>query len=117
MLGKLNRGVDVAKVDNRSYKDRREYLIKAVKARRKKVRLLAVQYKGGKCEICGYNRCVDAFEFHHLDVTQKDFGISEKGYTRSWAKVKEELDKCKLLCSNCHRETHAKLAASEGNLG
>ena len=76
---------------------------------------MAIEYKGSKCEICAYDKCADAFEFHHLDSLKKDFGISEKGYTRSWDKVKEELDKCRLLCANCHREEHSKLAASSGN--
>ena len=67
--------------------------------------------------MCGYDRCVDAFEFHHLDPSKKEFGISEKGYTRSWKKVQEELDKCRLICANCHRELHSQLAASNGNVG
>lgn len=94
--------------DRRKYKDRREYLIKAVYARRKKVRVMAVAYKGGKCERCGYDRCIDALEFHHVDPVQKDFTISSKGYTRSWNTVKAELDKCIMLCANCHRELHAQ---------
>ena len=52
---------------------------------------------------------MEALEFHHLDSTHKDFGISSKGYTRSWTKISEELDKCLLLCANCHREVHAGL--------
>ncbi|MEI7999365.1 MAG: hypothetical protein WCH62_07675 [Candidatus Omnitrophota bacterium] len=64
---------------------------------------------GGKCSACGYHKCDDALEFHHLDRSKKDFGISSKGYARSWQKVKEELDKCLLLCANCHREEHTKL--------
>ncbi|MGE0269497.1 MAG: hypothetical protein AB7S78_13690 [Candidatus Omnitrophota bacterium] len=96
------------KKDKRTYKDRREYLIKAVYARRKKIRAMAVTYKGGKCERCGYDRCIDALEFHHIDPVQKDFTISAKGYTRSWNKVKAELDKCIMLCANCHRELHAQ---------
>ena len=68
---------------------------------------MAVQYKGGQCSRCGYNKCVEALEFHHLDSSQKDFGISEKGYTRSWERVREELEKCILVCANCHRELHA----------
>jgi len=75
-----------------------------VARRRKKIKELAVAYKGGKCEICGYNRCIAALEFHHKDPTQKEFGIASKGYTRSWERVKAELDKCQLVCSNCHRE-------------
>jgi 5-methylcytosine-specific restriction endonuclease McrA len=94
--------------EKRTYKDRREYLIKAVYARRKKVREMAVENKGGKCEKCGYDRCIDALEFHHLDPTQKDFNISSKGYTRSWERVKVELNKCMILCANCHREFHSR---------
>ena len=101
--------------DKRTYKDRSVYLIKAVNARRKKVRAMAVEYKGGKCENCGYSNCLDALEFHHKDLAQKDFSISSKGYTRSWDRVKKELDKCTVLCANCHRELHAKLAAFSGN--
>src|SRR5262245_48971150 len=94
-------------VDKRTYADRREYLIKAVAKRRMQIRRLAISYLGGVCQRCGYFRCTEALEFHHRDSSRKDFGISSKGYTRSWAKVREELDKCDLLCANCHRERHA----------
>ena len=76
---------------------------------------MAIEYKGGKCEQCGYYRCLEALEFHHADPTKKDFNISSRGYTRSWKRVQEELDKCVMLCANCHRETHTKLAALSGN--
>jgi len=92
--------------DKRKYADRAEYLKQAVDRRRKKIRQLALEYKGGKCSICGYNKCFKALEFHHLESDQKDFGISAKGYTRSWKAIKEELNKCILLCANCHREVH-----------
>ena len=77
---------------------------------------MTIQYKGGKCEECGYHHCLEALEFHHKDPTKKDFSISSKGYTHSWKKVQEELDKCVMLCANCHRETHATLAALSGNI-
>src|SRR5687768_9220683 len=93
--------------EKRTYRDRRDYLIKAVQKRREKVRRMAVSYKGGCCQIRGYGRCIEALELHHLDPTRKDFGISYKGYTRSWEKVEEEADKCILLCATCHREVHA----------
>jgi hypothetical protein len=67
---------------------------------------MSIDYKGSKCAICGHNKCIQVLEFHHTDPNKKDFGISAKGYTRSWKKVKEELDKCILLCANCHREVH-----------
>jgi len=78
----------------------------AVKRRRKKLRVMAREYKGNKCAICGYDKCPRALSFHHLDPKKKSFGISEKGLTRSWDKIKEELDKCILICSNCHMEVH-----------
>jgi 5-methylcytosine-specific restriction endonuclease McrA len=94
--------------DIRRYSDRAAYIIAAVRKRRKKIRADAVHYKGGRCQICGYNKCIQALEFHHLAPNKKDFGVSASGYTRSWAKVKEELDKCLMLCANCHREVHAE---------
>jgi hypothetical protein len=94
--------------ETRKYSDRREYMIKAVVKRRKRLREKAIKYKGGKCKICGYNKCWQALDFHHLDETKKTFGISAKGYTRAWEKVKDELDKCIILCANCHRELHVK---------
>lgn len=78
----------------------------AVRKRRKKVKNLLVEYKGGKCEVCGYNKCVDALEFHHSNPEEKEFGIAYKGNTISLEKMKKEVDKCRLLCANCHREEH-----------
>lgn len=80
----------------------------SVKKRRDTIKKTLVEYKGGKCEICGYNKCIGALEFHHLDCKEKDFGISAKGYTRSIEINKKEVDKCILVCANCHREIHEK---------
>lgn len=71
---------------------------------RKEHKIKAINYLGGKCKKCGYNRCPIALEFHHLDPSQKIFSISQIPHTRSWARIQEEIDKCELLCSNCHRE-------------
>lgn len=84
----------------------RKCLVEAVQKRRQKVKQMSVEYKGGKCEKCGYNKCIAALDFHHINPNEKEFGISFRGYTRSWEKVKQELDKCMLLCANCHRELH-----------
>ncbi len=64
-----------------------------------------VEYKGGKCRNCGYNKCLGAFHFHHTNPKEKDFSISGS-HTRKWDIIKEELDKCILLCANCHAEEH-----------
>ncbi len=92
--------------DKRTYKSRREELIKAVAKRRRKIKLMSIEYKGGKCQICGYNKYPGALDLHHFKGN-KSFGIADKGYTRSWDTVKKELDKCILVCSNCHREVEA----------
>ena len=80
-----------------------------VSKKRKTLKIQAVEYKGGKCQICDYNNCMEALEFHHLDPSQKEFGISKTGNTYSWEKIKNEIDKCVLLCANCHREIHVGL--------
>ena len=82
--------------------------VESVQKRRSNLKIMAVEYKGGKCKICGYDKCYDALEFHHLEPNKKDFGISTEGHTRSWVSVKKELDKCILVCANCHREIHHK---------
>lgn len=94
-------------MEKRSYADRADYLKKAVAKRRRRVREMAVEYKGGKCQLCGYARCIGALEFHHPDPSKKDFGVSMDGLTRAWTKVKAEIEKCVLVCANCHREIHA----------
>lgn len=76
---------------------------------RNRVKTEAVVYKGGKCSICGYNKCQKALDFHHLNPLEKDFNIS--GGTRSFESIKKELDKCVLVCSNCHTEIHSGLHA------
>jgi hypothetical protein len=77
---------------------------------------MAVAAKGGKCEKCGYNRCIDALEFHHLENLDKNFGLSEKGYARSWKRVEKELEKCVLLCANFIEKFMPKVAAPDGNI-
>jgi hypothetical protein len=69
------------------------------------LKLKSVTYRGGKCCICGYNKCLAALEFHHKNPSKKDFTINKrKGIP--WKTLQKELDKCDLLCANCHREVH-----------
>lgn len=93
--------------EKRKYADRRDYLIKAVAKRRRKVKAMAIEYKGGKCQVCGYSNYQGALDLHHTNSDEKSFSIGHKGYTRSWERVKSELDKCILVCANCHREIEA----------
>ncbi len=94
------------KKDSRTYKDRAAYMVEAVTKRRKKIREMAREYKGGKCEICGYDKCQRALSFHHIDPKTKEFDLSSRGITRSWERVKREIEKCALVCANCHMELH-----------
>jgi len=111
-MPQVSEGGKLVKQEKRCYADRRQYLIAVVRKRRRKIREMALKYKGGKCERCGYSQCLEALEFHHIISSKKDFSISSRGYTRSWSRVKEELDKCVLLCANCHREAHAQVSSS-----
>lgn len=74
---------------------------------RRNIKKELIKYKGGKCQICGYDRCQEALDFHHTNSRNKDFNIS--GGTKSFNTLKEEVDKCVLVCANCHREIHAGL--------
>lgn len=96
------------KKEYRTYSDRKEYMIKAVAKRRRKIRLMAIERLGSKCIKCGYCKYPEVLEFHHKDPSQKLFGIGQRGLTRSWEKIKAEIGKCDLLCANCHREIHAE---------
>jgi len=93
--------------EKRTYADRREYMIAAVTKRRKRLREMARAYLGGKCMICDYDRCSDALDFHHRNPKEKEFGLSDRGLTRSWEKTRKEIEKCVLICANYHREIHA----------
>ena len=93
--------------EKRTYADRREQIKRAVAKRRTKIKAMAVAYKGGKCMICGYDKCVGALDFHHIDPSKKEFSLGLGGLTRAWSRVKAEADKCALICANCHREVHA----------
>lgn len=73
----------------------------------KERRLKAVKHKGGECEKCGYNKCIEAMDFHRLDKNTKDPKFNSIRVWK-WSRVLSEISKCVLLCSNCHRELHAK---------
>ena len=93
---------------------RKKYLKKYQNKRRWMLKKKAVDFLGGKCSICGYNKCIKALEFHHIDPTEKGTIGNKKDSTisymiadlKSWKIIKEELKKCTLLCANCHREIH-----------
>jgi transposase-like protein len=76
--------------------------------RRTKARMLSEA--GGRCVLCGYDRCPSALHFHHLEPERKRFGLATAGATRALATTRAEVAKCVLLCANCHAEVEAGLA-------
>lgn len=87
------------------------------KAWRKRFREALVKSFGGKCGICGYNKCYEALDFHHLNPNEKDSELSK--YLRngcSWGTAEIEARKCVCLCSNCHREVHAQVTDIPKNI-
>lgn len=81
----------------------------AVTRRIQKAKRILVEEAGGKCKLCGYDRCMRNLHFHHIDPSQKEFQIS--GGSRSLTRLRAEVNKCKLLCSNCHGEVEEGLLA------
>jgi len=78
-----------------------------VSRRHQQKRLAKLQaYKTSRgCDLCGYNKCGAALDFHHRDPKEKEH--------RVWVPSSEEAEKCDLLCSNCHHEVHEQQKAEE----
>lgn len=82
---------------------------------RRKSKEVLVTYNGNKCEKCGYDKCFSALTFHHINKENKDYAIGVKSIRiTNIAELNDdilnELDKCELLCSNCHRDAHIDIS-------
>jgi len=74
----------------------------------------SIEYKGGKCEVCGYNKSKRALTFHHIHPKTKLFSLDSRNIlTKNWDVIVKELDKCQLLCMNCHMELHENESISK----
>lgn len=74
---------------------------------RRRLKVRAADHMGGRCFGCDREGPAALFDFHHMEAADKSFGIGQDGIPRSWDKVVAELEKCVMLCANCHREVHA----------
>jgi predicted transcriptional regulator len=83
--------------------------VERVSARRRRAKAILVDEAGGRCRVCGYDRCRAALQFHHLDPSTKRFQIAEGGRVRGMDRLREEAGRCVLLCANCHAEVEAGL--------
>ncbi len=81
-----------------------------IRSCRKRLKEKAIAYKGGACCRCGYSKSMRALTFHHLNPSKKDFTIG-KWRSLNWETIRKELDKCVMLCANCHAEEHEELSA------
>jgi transposase-like protein len=97
--------------ESRGYYRCRRCRQEAVVRRRRKVKELLVREAGGCCCLCGYDRCAAALEFHHLDAEAKQFGVAKGGMARSIDRLRAEVRKCVLLCSNCHAEVESGVSS------
>jgi hypothetical protein len=77
----------------------------AVTEARRRIKQRLIDFFGGRCQRCGYNKSNSALTFHHRDPATKEFGLGVGG-TKSFARCLAEAEKCDLLCHNCHAEIH-----------
>lgn len=103
-------------VSTRKKREKRIGGYEAVKRRRLKLKMQAVEYKGGKCLRCGYDKCLRALGFHHRNRSDKTFGFGVKSNI-AWEAIRIELEKCDLLCANCHMEVEEELASGGSSSG
>jgi 5-methylcytosine-specific restriction endonuclease McrA len=77
------------------------------KQRRERIKRELLRRRGGKCADCGYVKTTSALCFHHPEPKEKMFNISGIRLTQvSRKELEAEVDKCIVLCLNCHAERH-----------
>ena len=83
----------------------------AVTRRLQRVKRELVDEAGGRCAVCGYDRCIINLHFHHVEPSKKSFAMTV-AMGKSIATFREEAKKCVLVCANCHGEIEAGLIES-----
>ena len=98
-----------------SKQENREKVSQTTRNNRRENKKKAIAYKGGRCEHCKRTfSCPQVYDFHHEDPTQKAIPISSLTHLAEWDPSKcKEIDKCILLCANCHRIEHERLRGGE----
>ncbi len=94
-------------IDRRYYEKHKTKVYERKMNRRRRLKKEATDMLGGKCHICGYNKCLAAMDFHH-PKGNKEGSIHSFLKNESRQKLLKEAKKCILLCANCHREVHYK---------
>jgi hypothetical protein len=89
--------------DKRNAPEQKKLSVDRARRRGREIKTKCIAYLGGKCVGCGYSKCDRALTFHHINREGKEFSISQIK-DRRWELIQKELDKCELLCFNCHME-------------
>jgi len=98
-------------IEGRGYYRCKQCRVSAVTRRRRRVKAILVAEAGGRCALCGYDRCAAALAFHHLDPSQKRLHVSANGRGVALETLRAEAAKCMLVCANCHAEVEAGFAS------
>ena len=89
---------------------RKDHWAKKIQGTRRSRKKYLIEYKGGECCICGYDKCAAALVFHHLEPEKKSFTIGlAVANNHNLKDTLKEVDKTILLCHNCHSEVHQGL--------
>lgn len=103
--------MDICKLCNQKFKDYQQRSRTRcgscnTKIRRFRAKAAAIEYLGGKCKKCGWSGNQAALQFHHKKSKEKEFTIGNVA-NKSWDSIKKEMQKCMLLCANCHAIEHS----------
>ena len=94
------------------------YYLSNTDDKRRKSKSIYLEYGGSECIKCGYNKCPAVLSFHHRNPDEKDFwigGLNERLNSIDELNdiIKNEIDKCDILCSNCHVLEHSDISFYE----
>ena len=99
----------IIKRSAKRYKKNKKHVIQRTKARRYLHKQRAIDYKGGRCQHCKNTfEWIGVYDFHHCNPIEKEKDITDL-MGLSWEKILKEIDKCILLCANCHRIEHHRM--------
>jgi len=93
----------------KEYRKKNKALIsQKLKNKRYKVLIEAIEFLGGECNKCKQKFDPVCYDFHHVDPNNKEFTIGDNMLLAKH-RIQKEVEKCILLCANCHRLTHKEL--------
>jgi len=82
---------------------------KSQRQSRMRTKAILNELKAGGCTKCGFNEHPNCLDFHHLDPNEKEVNVATTAMKNKWGRerIMKEVDKCIVVCANCHRLIHA----------